>query len=225
MSDFSGFPAAGLNFLQQLPKRDKAWFQENRKIYDECIVVPSKAFVEALGANLCKSVSSAIIAVAKANGSMAPINNDVRFSKDKSAYKDHLLFRFWEGADKKTAATLFVRISATEIGFASGVAFSNVAHWRELIDRDKTGKPLATLIAQATEKRPIDVAGQELKKAPAPYPQDHVRAALLRHKMLQIRWAEALPKEIRTKKFADLCGARLAELADIHHWLVEHSPI
>ena len=30
----------------------------------------------------------------------APINNDLRFSPDKSPYKDHLLLRFWEGADK-----------------------------------------------------------------------------------------------------------------------------
>ncbi|MDA0822334.1 MAG: DUF2461 family protein [Proteobacteria bacterium] len=187
MNDFSGFPAAGLKFLKQLPARDKAWFQANRKTYDEFVVGPSKAFVEILGEYLRESISSSIIAEPKANGSIAPINNDVRFSKDKSAYKDHLLFRFWEGADKKTSPTLFVRISATEIGFASGIAFTQIEHWRRVIDDDSSGKALAKSIKRLQKRRPVDVAGQDLKKVPAPYPADHPRGELLRHKMFQIR--------------------------------------
>jgi uncharacterized protein (TIGR02453 family) len=222
MSDFAGFPAAGLKFLKQLPARDKAWFQANRETYDETIVGPSKAFVEILGENLRESISSSIIAEPKANGSIAPINNDVRFSKDKSAYKDHLLFRFWEGADKKTSPTLFVRISATEIGFASGVAFTQIDHWRRVIDHDSSGNALAKSIERFQKRRPVDVAGQDLKKVPAPYPADYPRGALLRHKMFQIRWAEVLPKEISSPTFVDLCLSRLDELADIHHWLVKH---
>jgi uncharacterized protein (TIGR02453 family) len=216
MREFSGFPFVGLKFLQQLPTRDKSWFQANRKTYDECIVGSSKAFVEIVGEKLRESISSSIIAVAKAIGSIAPINNDVRFSKDKSAYKDHLLFRFWEGADKKTAPTLFVRISA------SGVAFAQVDQWRRAIDNDTSGSALAKMIARVQQRRPVDIAGQELNKVPAPYPEDHPRGELLRHKTFQIRSAEALPKEISSPKFVALCSSRLDELADVHHWLLEN---
>ena len=69
-------------------------------------------------------ISPRIVAIPRTNGSIGPINNDVRFAKNRSAYKDHLLFRFWElassGSDKKTAATLFVRLGSDSVGFATG---------------------------------------------------------------------------------------------------------
>ncbi len=222
MSDFSGFPQSGLSFLRQLPKRDKAWFQANRKIYDEALATPAKAFVELMGDRLRQSISTKLIAVPRANGSIAPINNDVRFSKDKSPYKDHLLFRFWEGETKKTAPTLFIRLSAEEAGFASGVMFADIDRWRLLIDDDATGKPLAGLIKNLAKGRTLDVAGQELKRVPAPYPADHHRADLLRHKMFQVRWAETLPGSVNSAKFADWCTQQLEKLADIHCWLVQN---
>ena len=88
---------------------------------------PAKAFVTALGEELSKTISKDLVAEPRTNGSIAPINNDLRFApanspKARAPYKDHLLFRFWEGADKKIAPTLFVRLSAESVGFASGAA-------------------------------------------------------------------------------------------------------
>ena len=216
---FSGFPPGGLAFLGELPSHDKLWFRANRATWDEEIMAPARAFVTALGEQLQAGISPAIVASPKVNGSIAPINRDVRFSADKAPYKDHLLFRWWEGPDKKMAPTLYVRLSAADVGFATGAMF-DVGRWRALIDDDRTGRPLADAIAEIGRMKPVDVAGAELKRVPAPYPADHPRGDLLRHKWIQLRWSEALPASVGSARFVGWCMSRLRLTADIHRWLV-----
>ena len=219
---FDGFPEEGLAFLKMLGTKDKAWFDKNRKTYDAMVVAPTKEFVSSLGNELASSFAPAIEARPKTNGSIAPINNDLRFSPDKSPYKDHLLLRFWEGANKKTAPTLFVRLSADAVGFATGAMLADLDHWRALIDDDTTGKTLAAAITKLGKGRELDVAGEGYKKVPKPYDQDHARASLLRHKMFQARWSEPLPASVTTSKFVGHCAGRLEKCSDIHRWLVSH---
>lgn len=216
---FTGFPAGSLAFLRELPSRDKMWFRANRATYDEEIMAPARAFVTALGEQLQAEISPDIVASPKVNGSIAPINRDLRFSADKTPYKDHLLFRWWEGAEKKMAPTLYVRLSADDVGFAAGALF-DVGRWRALIDDDGSGGPLADAIAEIGVLKPVEVAGAELKRVPAPYPADHPRGDLLRHKWIQIRWSESVPAAVGSARFVGWCMSRLRLTADIHRWLV-----
>ena len=225
MADFTGFPKAGLDFLVQLGAENKAWFDEHRRTYDAEVVAPAKAYVSTVGALLQERISAAIEAQPKTNGSIAPINNDLRFSPDASPYKDHLMFRFWEGPNKKTAAMLMVRMHPTDgIGFASGMNFGDVAAWREAVASDKTGPAIADAIAAVVADTGADVVGEGLKKVPKPFDPDHPRGDLLRHKGLQVRFIEKTPKRsiIGSADFADWTVDRLVKLADIHTWLVAH---
>lgn len=218
MSDFEGFPKAGLNFLTELGANDKAWFDEHRTIYEASVVKPAKAFVTAFGEALRADISDAIEAQPKTNGSIAPINNDLRFSPDRNPYKDHLLLKFWEGENKKQAPTLWVRISEHDVGFASGAPFGSSERWRELVDGPE-GEDLAAILSRLGRKRSLDVAGQEYKKVPRPYPDDHPRADLLRHKNgIQARWPEPAPASITKPSFVDWCMRRLNACADLHRW-------
>jgi uncharacterized protein (TIGR02453 family) len=217
---FNGFPEAGLTFLTELGTKDKAWFDANRKTYATLVVAPTKAFVTAIGDRLADGIAPAIIAQPKTNGSIAPINNDLRFSPDKSPYKDHLLLRFWEGENKKTAPTLFIRITETDVGFATGAMLPDLGHWRQLVDNDKTGAPLADALAALAKGRDLDIAGRGYKRVPKPHAADHPRADLLRHKMLQARWAEPMPRSVSNARFVDFCVERLEACGDVHRWLV-----
>ncbi|MEM6991152.1 MAG: DUF2461 family protein, partial [Myxococcota bacterium] len=90
MAKFDGFPKQTLTFLKGLgANNDKAWFTAHRADYDNYFMEPAKHFVVALGERLAKS-SPGIHAEPKVNGSIFRINRDVRFSKDKRPYKDHL---------------------------------------------------------------------------------------------------------------------------------------
>lgn len=219
---FTGFPQEGLDFLAELGERDKPWFDANRAVYDNQVVTPTKSFVVAIGDRLADELAPNIVAQPKANGSIAPINNDLRFSPDKSPYKDHLLLRFWEGPEKKTAPTLMIRISPDGVGFATGVLFPSLDRWRDLIDDEATGAPLAAALDELARDRDLDIAGEGYKRVPKPYPADHPRADLLRHKALQARWQEPVPDEITTAAFVDWCMVRFDTCADVHHWMVSH---
>ena len=222
MSEFTGFPRSGLDFLETLGTKDKAWFERRRETYDTDVVGPAKAFVTALGVALRERVSPGIEAQPKTNGSIAPINNDRRFNPDATAYKDHLLFRFWEGRTKKTAPTLMVRLSPREgVGFAAGVALADLDRWRRRID-DDAGAAFAKALATLVEATDAEVVGQALKKVPKPYADDHPRADLLRHKGFQVRWPERIPKSVERMGFVDWCADRLVKTADVHRWLVSN---
>lgn len=217
---FEGFSPAALSFLTELGKRDKTWFDDNRATYQAEVVVPTKAFVTDLGERLAEEISPAIVAQPKTNGSIAPINNDLRFAPDKPPYKDHLLLKFWEGSNKKLAPTLWVRISESDVGFATGSALPDLNRWRALIDDESTGSALAETLDQLGKGKELDVAGEGYKNVPKPYDPDHPRAKLLRHKAFQARWPEPTPTSISGPAFVDFCVQRLNECAPVHSWLV-----
>ena len=223
MTDFAGFSDAGLDFLIELGTRDKAWFDDHRAVYDAEVVPSAKSYVVAVGQRLRRAISEGIAAEPKTNGSIAPINNDLRFNPDASPYKDHLMFRFWEGPDKKTSAMLMVRLHPRDgIGFASGMNFGDLGAWREAVASDTTGPVVADAIATVVAETGAEVVGEGLKRVPKPFDTDHPRGDLLRHKGLQVRFIEPTPERsiIGSAGFADWTVERLVRLADIHTWLV-----
>lgn len=219
---FRGFLPAGLALLGRLPALDASQFAAVRDDWQELLLDPARDLVEDLGARLVEQVSSGLVAEPKVNGSIAPIQRDLRFYPNGPRYKDHLLFRWWEGTPKKTAPTLFLRLDPNQIGFAAGVSFASANHWRTAVGRDPAGtavRQLIEVILRGTTG--TEIAGADLRRVPAPFPPDHPNADMLRHKsMFQLRWAEPLPKEVSTGGFTDYCASRLGRLAGLHRWLV-----
>ena len=220
MTTSAAFSGEARDFLRELPSHDKAWFDANRSTYQSLVAEPAKAFVEAVMSELQNELSPAITGVPRVNGSISPINRDVRFSADKTPYRDHLLFRWWEGEDKQTAPTLFVRLAADEVGFATGAMLPSLERWREVIDTEVTGAPLASAVAALVGETGADVAGMEYKRVPKPYAADHPRADLLRCKWLQVRWPQPFPGDADGMEFAPWCAKQLMRCADVHRWLV-----
>ena len=216
---FAGYDTEAFDFLAALPGRDPEWFKANKPDYQRLIVEPTKALVVDLGERL-QATAPDIEAQPKTNGSIAPINNDLRFNPDAAPYKDHLMLRFWEGSPKKTAPTLMVHLSPERVGFASGFVPADVDRWREVIAGDD-GEELAASIAALAKAKKADVVGQELKKVPAPYDADHPRADLLRHKALQIRWIEPLPASATKPGFVGWLTRRLEAAMPVHRSLVD----
>ena len=219
---FTGFPSAGLALLARLPALDQAGFAAEHAHWQQLLLRPSRHFVDDLGARLVEQTSPGLIAEAKVNGSIAPIHRDLRYDPDGPRYQNHLLFRWWEGTPKKTAPTLYVRLDAQRIGFASGVVFASSDRWRAVVGHAARARELQQIIDGISRGRPdIDIAGTELKRVPAPFTTDHPGADLLRHKSLfQLRWSEPLPAEVSAPALVQISAARLARLAGLHRWLV-----
>lgn len=224
MSDFAGFSPAALAFLDDVGGNDKAWFDANRETYLAEVAGPAKAFVDPVAEALRSEISGGIVGEAKVNGSISPINNDIRFSADKTPYKDHLLFKWWEGPQKKVAPTLWVRLSSSDVGLATGIVLppDRLPAWREAVAPEEPGAELAWAIDSLVSATGAAVIGAEYKQVPKPFEPDHPRANLLRHKWLQVRWLVPLPDEVSSAGFVDWCVGRLVAGGDVHRWLVRH---
>ncbi|HET9143418.1 DUF2461 family protein [Actinophytocola sp.] len=216
---FTGFPPAGRALLARLPGLDPAGFAAEHTAWTTLLLDPARGFVTALGAVLVERISPGLLADPRVNGSIAPINRDLRFDPHGPRYKDHLLFRWWErDRPKRTAPTLFVRLDPTRIGYASGMVFPSTDQWRTAVADHTTAQGLINRVRR--DLPDAEIAGADLKRVPAPYPADHPNADLLRHKtMFQLRWTQPLPTAVSTPAFVEHCATQLARLTALHHWL------
>jgi hypothetical protein len=160
----------------------------------------------------------------ESRSSVSPLHRDLRFAPAGSPrYKDHLLLTTWEGLDKRTSPTLWIRIDAHQAGFASGLGFTPQLReqWRAAVGGE-SGATLATDLAHLVERRRAEIAGERTKGVPAPYGTDHARADLLRLTSFQVRFTDELPDKIAPARFVDWCAEGLDELLPVHRWLVAH---
>ncbi len=222
MSNFTGFSGDALGLLGALPLGNPEWYAENKPEVTATLIDPARALVEDLGGRLRAELSPSIEAQPKVNGSISPLNEDLRFAPDKPPYRDYLMVNFWDGAPKKFAPTVRVRIHPSGIGFGGGAAFDKdgLERWREAVADDRSGAELEAALAPLRALPDSDVAGEALKRVPAPYEADHPRGVLLRHKMIQARWQEPVPAEFEDERFVDWCLERLMRFEALHHWLL-----
>ncbi len=224
MSNFDGFSQDALGLLGALPLGKPDWYAENKPELTAKLIDPARALVEDLGARLRRDLSPSIEAQPKVNGSISPLNEDLRFAPDKPPYRDYLMVSFWDGAPKKLAPTVRVRIHPDGIGFGGGVVFDKdgLARWRGAVADDRAGADLEAALAPLRVLPEAEVAGEALKRVPAPYDAEHARGTLLRHKMIQARWQEPVPPEFEDERFVDWCAERLMRFERLHHWLLHH---
>jgi len=222
---FDGFPKQTLTFLRGLGKNNnKAWFDDHRADYDAYFIEPAKAFVAAMGDKLV-SIAPHVSAEPKVNGSIFRINRDVRFSKDKTPYKDHLDLWFWEGPDRKQGSSGFyfrLRDKALMLGVGMhGFPKELLAKYRSAVADDATGKPLVAA-QKKVEKAGYTLEGIGYKKVPRGFDPEHPRAELLKHGALHCGITlSPLPAEVHSKKLVTLCMGHWRKMAPVHRWLVE----
>jgi uncharacterized protein (TIGR02453 family) len=219
---FAGIPRETVKFLTALSRNnDKAWFEAHREDYDAYYLAPALELVSALGPRLRK-LDRDIQAVPKVNGSVMRIHRDVRFSKEKTPYKDHLDLWFWSG-DKKgwDSSGFFFRLTPKRLMLGAGMhGFMPpvLARYRAAVLDAKRGPALAKIVDKV-KKAGLAVGGETYKKTPRGIAEDHPRAALLKHGGLFGGWEGAHPKELGSAKLIDFIADRMGTIAPIHAWL------
>ena len=111
------------DFYQTLAKNnDRDWFSEHKPDYQQAVVQPMCAFIDAMAPRLRK-ISPHFVADSRPHGgSMFRIYRDVRFAKDKRPYKLHAAcqFRHELGRDAHTVG-FYVHLSTEEAVFGGGI--------------------------------------------------------------------------------------------------------
>ena len=215
---FTGFDPATVALLAELPDWDADQYSARKAELAAGVTKPGLALIEDVTGRLDADLT------VTSRSSVSPLHRDLRFAPEGSPrYKDHLLLTAWQGADKRTSPTLWIRIDSERAGFASGIGFTPAIRdrWRSTIGGD-VGADLTAILDHLTAAREIDVAGDEVKRVPAPFDAEHPRADLLRKTGFQVRFSEDLPETISDPSFADWCAERLESLLPVHRWLADH---
>ncbi len=118
MAEFTGFGPKALAFFEALKfHQSKAWFDENRALYESDVLGPMVALVDDLTAEFARRK---IPLRGDGKRSVFRLNRDVRFSKDKSLYKTHAGAVLTRSGDKKDPGLLYIHIDPTGCFTAAG---------------------------------------------------------------------------------------------------------
>ena len=196
--DFKGF------FLGLRANNNKAYFEAHRRQYEAEVKAPMLALLADLEAEFGPPHR------------VSRPNRDIRFSADKSPYKLNIYADVERGG--------YVALDADGLVAAGGrymVDDVQLKRLREAIAGDRSGKALESIVA-GLRKKNYDVEGQELKRVPPPYPQDHPRADLLRHKRL-IYWKRwPLQPWIATAKARERVAQVWRDGAELNTWCAKY---
>lgn len=118
MAGFKGFGPKALGFFKALKfHQSKAWFDENRAIYQSDVVEPMIALLDELTAAFAKAK---IPLRADGKRSIFRIHRDVRFARDKSPYKTHCGAILTRSGNKKEQGLLYIHIDPEGCFAAAG---------------------------------------------------------------------------------------------------------
>jgi len=200
--------ASTIKFLNELSvNNNKPWFDGHRDEYEQA-KEDFEAFVTGLINGLAEK--DPVYKEQKAKNCVFRIYRDVRFSKDKTPYKDHFGAYISKGGKKFNGAGFYVHLHPGNRSFAGGGLWEpepeilkavrqevdyNFADFKKIID-DKKFKKLF-------EK----IAGEQAKKAPQGYTEDNPAIDYLKMKsytvMHQLPDTVIAGKDV-SKKVADV---------------------
>lgn len=218
----TGFPKETLTFLEGIAtNNEKAWFDAHRPLYETGYVEAAKAMVTELGPRLQK-LSPGVQYDARINGSIARINRDIRFSKDKRPYKTHLDLWFWHGEKRAWDLPGFwFSFTPTAIHAGSGLYMfegDRLDAFRQSVIHPRSGKALAAMVSDLTA-RGYKVEGKTRKRMPAGYEADPSRAEFLLYEGLFSIVELPVAAGLQTD-FSDQLYEHLAATKPVNDWLI-----
>ncbi len=174
---FDGFPKDFFSFFRELKTHnERPWFEANKQRFRDSVQAPMSDFIAAMAPKLAK-ISKNFTADPRPNGgSMFRIYRDVRFSKDKSPYKEHAACHFRHAAGKDVHAPgFYMHFAPGDVMFGGGMWMpptdalakvrdaiaKNPAAWKKV----KTDKTFA--------KRFDGIDGDALTRPPRGYDPTH----------------------------------------------------
>ena len=159
-----------LSFFKELEKNNsKAWFDENRKRYENSVKIP---FANFIGEMIKRMQAHDADLKIEPKDCILRINRDIRFSKDKTPYNTHVTAFISSGGRKdKTKPGFFIRLTPKEVGVMIGCFHpdkNQLQNIRETIASDT--KAFSKIINENKFKNKFgELKGEEHKRIPAEF--------------------------------------------------------
>jgi uncharacterized protein (TIGR02453 family) len=210
-------------FLADLrANNDREWFAANKQRYEEHLLEPALAFIEAFAPRL-ERISPHFRAEARpSGGSLFRIYRDTRFSKDKTPYKTNVGIHFRHaGAKDAHAPGYYLHIGPGEVFAGAGI-------WHP--DTDAATRIREAIVAHperwrratrggAFAKR-LDLGGDSLKRVPAWADPAHPFADDLKRRDF-FGWARLNEDEVVAPGFVDDYGRICRAAAPLMQFLCD----
>lgn len=204
-STFNGFPPEATTFFAGLTAHNnRDWFQAHKDTYEHAVREPMKALVGELEPRLGR-------------GSISRINRDNRFFKDRPPYKTHIAAGI---------GGYYLSLSSTGLYVGAGIYRPDSAmleRLRAAIDRDDSGRELATFVSTLRRKGYAVDTHERLASAPRGFAKDHPRVDLLRMKDIHAGELIGPGPLLSTRKVLDRITKAIADLKPLCAWLRQHT--
>lgn len=224
MTEFNGYPAGAFSFFSGLleSEMDREWFEAHKDDYYDNIHKPSQDFILVLG-NRLKEVLPEI--EFDDQRSLMRIYRDIRFSKDKTPYKDYQGFTIWEGARSRPKENPGFHFGLTvdglglKVGAPFGFDKALLTGFRDGVVDDKKGQVLADAL-DGLQSDGYAIEGEKGKRVPNGYDKSHPRADLLLYRSLHVDVPRFDVKTAQSAGLVDAVIAHIQKTIPLHRWLV-----
>jgi uncharacterized protein (TIGR02453 family) len=209
MGQFAGFPAAALDFYDDLEvDNTKTFWVAHKDVYEQAVRAPMTALTDALEDEFGQA-------------KVFRPYRDVRFAKDKTPYKTN------QGAfvARGPATGWYVEVAAP--GVRVGVGFyeasaQRLGRIRTAIADDRRGTELEKLLAGLVADG-WTLGGDKLKTTPRGYDADHPRIDLLRHKSMTLAKSYGFEPVIHTPELVDRVRNDWRAAAQFVEWVASNA--
>lgn len=206
--EFTGIPHQAVDFYRELAHHnERSWWLAHKDVYDTCIRDPFRALAEVVGPAFGETT-------------VYRPYRDVRFSHDKTPYKDHQ--GLFARADAHSGWYFQVGADGALLGGGSWhMAPDQLSRYRSAVANDATGVQLEAILAELVEAGYV-VGGEQLATRPRGVPADAPRLDLLRHKGLEVRLLLGTPDWLATPEAAEYLHDGWDEVRPLVEWLATY---
>ncbi len=213
---FEGFSKDLTDFLWELRFNNyKQWFDENRNRYQRVLKEP----MDALAAELVRQVKERTGETFLC--SVSRINRDVRFSKDKSPYRDHkwLVLKRGEGL-WKDKPVLFFEVGADYYMAGLGIYERLPAYMKAFRKKVEANPALFLRLAQGLEAFPFTVRGEDYKKKMGNW-TDWQMGFWMQKKEISFLAERGIDELLYSRELLDWCMDAFLALLPMCKWMEE----
>jgi uncharacterized protein (TIGR02453 family) len=222
--EFEGIGPKAARLMAELAHRqDREWYVAHKPELDAEVYAPLRALFAAAATELAR-----LYPKRELDTHVFRVHRDVRFSKDKSPYKDHasavIMVKGGGTGPTSRAGALYLQIGPDEGGAAGMWAMEpdQLARYRKALLHERRGAELEKILKPLLKKGHQIVSTGQLSRAPKGVDPLHPRASLLRHKGLALDFP-TIPAKVRHKPaLLDWCVGQAREVAPVVRWLLEN---
>jgi uncharacterized protein (TIGR02453 family) len=210
---FDGFGEHAVDFYDGLvADNSKSYWTDNKAVYQADVREPMQALLTELEAEFATDFGRSTV--------FRPYR-DVRFSKDKTPYKEHCGGVIEPG---RGAGAYYVELSPAGIRTGGGCFHlqpDQLARYRAAVAEEIHGQALAKILTKL-EKAGWDIHGDRLATRPRGVPADHPRLDLLRYRSVYAAWTWPPDDVLHERALLDRVRKAWRALRPFNEWARDH---